>query len=151
MNSLELKIPPVVVAALTIGSMWIVAKNTPGSDMAFGDQLSGLLLATGVAVMLWSTVSFSRAKTTVDPTKPHAASSLLTSGLFGISRNPIYVGMFLFILGCGFRMGNVFSLALAAGFVFYMNRFQIEPEEDALEKLFPEEYSEYRKRVRRWL
>jgi len=151
MKFLELKIPPVIVAALTLAGMWVVARFTPGSDIAFGRQLSGVLMGTGFLLMMWSTIAFSRAKTTIHPTKPHEATSLLTTGLFSISRNPIYVGMFLFIIGWGFWFGNVFSIALSGGFVLYMNRFQIEPEEGALEKLFPEDYPQYKKRVRRWI
>jgi len=148
---LSLKVPPLAVSVLVMAGMWLLAKITPGSDMAFGRELATGLLTGGFVVIGIAMFSMRKFETTVDPLNPDKASSLITTGIFGVSRNPIYVGMMMFILGFGFNLSNVFSLAFSAAFVLYMNRFQIIPEEDALEGLFPEEYPEYTHKVRRWI
>ncbi len=63
----------------------------------------------------------------------------------------MYVGLLFILIGWGLFLSNLYSLALPAGFVLYMNRFQIRPEEKALEAIFGEEFLAYKIRVRRWL
>lgn len=62
----------------------------------------------------------------------------------------MYLAMLLFLVAFGLRLGNAFNTLLAAGFVYYMNHFQIQTEEKALEEKFGMEYRLYRKAVRRW-
>lgn len=97
-----------------------------------------------------SLVQFFKSKTTVDPTTPSKASKLVTSGIYQFSRNPMYLGLLLILLAWGLWLGNAFNVLLAAGFVAYMNKFQILPEEEALMKLFHKEYKQYCTLVRRW-
>ncbi len=158
MSRLELKIPPAVVMLVCGGLMWAVARRLPGLSVAgisIPQQLHFVLpkalLGLGALISIASLVSFSRARTTVDPTKPHASTSLVTSGVYRVSRNPIYLGMFLLLLAWGVKLSNLVSIALTAGFVLYMTRFQIRPEERALEERFGEAFIAYKRRVRRWL
>jgi protein-S-isoprenylcysteine O-methyltransferase Ste14 len=95
--------------------------------------------------------SFRRARTTVNPLKPESASSLVASGVYRVSRNPMYVGLCLVLLGWAVMLSNVLAYAIVPVFVLYMNRFQIGPEEAALERVFGADYVAYRARVRRWL
>jgi protein-S-isoprenylcysteine O-methyltransferase Ste14 len=96
-------------------------------------------------------VSFRKAKTSVNPTKTNLTSTLVTDGIYKNTRNPMYVGFLFFLIGWGFILYNIYSMTLCIGFVLYMNRFQIQPEEKALMSIFGEEFVDYKRRVRRWL
>ena len=95
-------------------------------------------------------VTFRRAKATVNPTKPHA-SSLVTWGVYAISRNPMYLGGFVMLLGWAVFVSNALVFLFLPVYVLYINHFQIEPEERILTSLFGETYGAYRVRARRWL
>ena len=82
---------------------------------------------------------------------PESTSSLVTAGLYRYSRNPIYVADVIFLLSWAFYLNNPISLLGIVGFVLYMNRFQIQPEERALEANFGQAYLDFKARVRRWI
>ena len=105
----------------------------------------------GAFFCLAGVVSFRRAKTTVNPLKPEQASSLVTSGIYRWSRNPMYVGFALFLVAWAAWLASPWTLLGVAGFVLYMNRFQIGPEERALASLFGIDFNHYCASVRRWL
>ena len=73
---------------------------------------------------------------------------VLITSLFALL---MYLALMLALTGWGLYLANIFSLSVAVGFVFYMNRFQIQPEERALEKIFGTEFNDYKNRVRRWI
>ncbi len=81
----------------------------------------------------------------------HHASSLVTSGVYTISRNPMYLGGLIMLLGWGILLSNAPALVCLPVYVLYINRFQIEPEERALTLLFGPAYTAYTARARRWL
>ncbi|MCG9730872.1 isoprenylcysteine carboxylmethyltransferase family protein [Shewanella sp. Isolate13] len=110
-----------------------------------------LLLALGVLCAFAGVISFNRAKTTVHPLKPETASALVTSGIYRFSRNPMYLGMAFTLCAWACYLGNIWSLVGVIGFLLYMYRFQIRPEERALERLFGQAFIDYKKRVRPWL
>ena len=151
--NLELKIPPVIVAVIFIVLMWMLAVLLPGFAASnlfrFGAYV--VLIAAGAVFSVAGVVSFKKANTTVNPITPGASSVLVTSGIYKSSRNPMYLGFLFFLIGWGLFLSNLYSLALCAGFVLYMNRFQIQPEEKTLEAAFGAEFLAYRERVRRWL
>ena len=107
-----------------------------------------LLLALILGIV--SLVQFFSAKTTIDPRKPDNSTQLVTSGVYSVTRNPMYLSLLLILLALGLYFGNAFNTLLAAGFVMYMNSFQIIPEEVALRKHFGKEYEQYCVRIRRW-
>jgi protein-S-isoprenylcysteine O-methyltransferase Ste14 len=114
--------------------------------------LSSVSLALiGAVTCLSGVVSFHRAKTTVNPMKPHSTSSLIVSGIYKYTRNPMYLGFVLVLLGWAAFLSNLAALALVPAFIVYINRFQIRPEERVLASLFPHEYPAYRAKVRRWV
>ena len=96
-------------------------------------------------------LSFKLAKTTVNPSKPEQASKLITSGIYRLSRNPMYVGLAFILVAWGIWLSSLWALLCVAGFIAYLTFFQIMPEERALTKLFGEEYIAYKAKVRRWL
>ena len=96
-------------------------------------------------------VSFRQAQTIVNPLKPETASALVRSGIYQYSRNPMYVGFALLLLAWACYLASPVALFGLLGFVLYMNRFQISPEERALATLYGSEYQVYQTQVRRWL
>jgi protein-S-isoprenylcysteine O-methyltransferase Ste14 len=95
--------------------------------------------------------AFRRAKTTVNPMTPQRTSSLVTSGVYRVTRNPMYVGLLFVLVGWAVFLSAVWPLLGPVVFVYYIGRFQIAPEEQALAELFGSEYSAYKSGVRRWL
>ena len=153
MTVFELKLPPVVITVVFALLMWLVSRLTTDIPMSTGLRVTALLVMTaaGAFVGLAGVVSFRKARTSVNPLSPHTCSSLVVSGVFRISRNPMYLALFLVLLGWGLFLANLFSLVVAIGFIAYMNRFQIRPEERALEAAFGQEFLDYRRQVRKWL
>ncbi|MRH99913.1 isoprenylcysteine carboxylmethyltransferase family protein [Kriegella sp. EG-1] len=149
---MELKLPPVAVFFIFGLLMYLLACFLPFGEFDFfgRDVLSYCFFTFGVVIGLFSVGHFFKDKTTVDPRKPEKASSLVTSGIFAFSRNPMYLGLLFVLIGFAMHLGNAFNALLAAFFVSYMNRFQIVPEEKILAKIFGNEYQLYRKSVRRW-
>ena len=152
MNALELKIPPPIVAILVAAMMWL-ASRVPALRLEIPARrmIAACLAALGVAVAIAGVISFRRAHTTVNPLKPQSTSSLVQSGVYRFSRNPMYVGMLLVLLGWAVLLSNLLALVIVPAFVLYMNRFQIGPEETVLARMFGGEYETYRSRVRRWI
>lgn len=150
---MELKIPPAVLVLLIGAAMWAASLGLPrgGFDFPGRHVLAALLLSAGIVAALLGGLRFRKASTTADPLHPERASSLVTRGIYGRTRNPMYLGFLLLLLAWGFRLGSLPALLLLPGFVLWMNRFQIAPEERALERKFGGRYREYRSRVRRWI
>ena len=153
MFSLEHKIPPPIVTLVMGAIMWLVAWGVAALSFGMPGRrvIAAALAVAGVAFASMGAASFRRARTTVNPLKPESASSLVMSGVYRISRNPMYVGLSLVLLGWAVLLSNVLAFAIVPVFVLYMNRFQIGPEEVALERVFGEDYNGYRAKVRRWL
>ena len=152
-NGLALKLPPVALVVIVAALMWIASSAAPRFDFVLPAQplLSVGLALIGEVTCLSGVVSFRRAKTTVNPMKPDSTSSLIVSGVYKYTRNPMYLGFFLVLLGWAAFLSNLAAFVLLPTFVVYMNRFQIMPEERALASLVPHQYPAYRARVRRWI
>lgn len=146
-------IPPPVVVAAFAAAMWGLARYVGPGHFSFAGQvpLAAALLVAALALMLAAVLSFARARTTVNPMRPARASALVTDGVFASSRNPIYLGDLILLIACAIWLGQLAGFALLPLFVLYLNRFQIEPEEEALTRLFGDDYRQYRLRVRRWI
>ncbi len=153
MNTLELKIPPIAVVFLAGAAMWLVSAVAPSFTLQFpyNEAIALVLAVAGVFVAVWGVVSFRRAGTTVNPTKPQATSSLVCTGIYRFSRNPMYLGFLLVLHGLAAFLANTLAVVLIPIFIVFMNRFQIKPEEKALSAMFGAEFTAYRQRVRRWL
>ena len=152
---LEHRIPPPVVGAVVAAGMWALASQTgllSLPDFGFQGALTALLVAVGLAFDLAGLRAFLARRTTVNPLRPERASSLVTDGIYRITRNPMYIGMVFLLLAWGLYLADAVVLLLGpAGYVLYLNRFQIGPEERVLLGLFGDEYRAYMARVRRWL
>jgi protein-S-isoprenylcysteine O-methyltransferase Ste14 len=153
MRALELKIPPPAVAVLMAIAMWGIASFTPTLDIPAGIRMAVAIAVflCGGGIALAGTVAFRRAKTTVNPMKPEATSSLVTTGIYTITRNPMYLGLFFVLVAWAIFLSSAWALAGPIAFIAYMNRFQIGPEERVLASMFGSAYSDYKSRIRRWL
>lgn len=153
MQALELKIPPVVQAAIAAVLMWGLAKLLPG--LAFpvpGARLLAVALAlAGAVIAVLGVWEFRCAGTTVDPRVPHRAACLVDSGIYRFSRNPMYLGLLLLLAAGAVYLGNLAAFAVLPLFVLSMNRLQIRPEERFMQEKFGEAYRDYTARVRRWI
>jgi len=153
MTFLENRIPPPIallvglllmrLIALFDSSQWFVFEHRNWfalvfCTLGFGTAVSGVL-------------SFKKADTTINPLEPERASQLVKTGVFRISRNPMYLGMVLVGVAWAFYLGSVFSLLMVVAFMLFITHFQIKPEERALAALYPEEFQQYCQTTRRWL
>lgn len=153
MNWLELKIIPVVqvlIAALLI--KWIDT-TFPTYNFAFeySALLAAVILFIAVIIGVYAVINFKQHKTTVNPVKIEQASTVVDSGIFAYSRNPMYLAMLLALLAGVVYSENVLTLISVVAFFGYITRFQIIPEERMLKKLFGQNYVDYCQKVRRWL
>jgi protein-S-isoprenylcysteine O-methyltransferase Ste14 len=151
--NLRLRIPPLAVTVLAGALGWAVARLFPtlGLEHALRTWLAFGFVLAGVACSVLGVASFRRARTTVNPLQPEAASALVVSGIYRVTRNPMYLGFLALLLGELAWLAHPVALLAAPAFVCYLNRFQILPEEQALRHRFGPEYSLYAARVRRWL
>lgn len=153
MNTLELKIPPPVLALGLALLMWLTSLLFEPWPVPYGFRLGAALalVAIGQSISICGILLFRRAGTTIHPFKPDATSSLVTNGVYRFTRNPMYIGLLLTLFGWAAFLASPPALLYLAVFVLYMNRFQIGPEERALSSLFGTDYAAYQTRVRRWL
>lgn len=150
---MNLKVPPPVVTAIAALIMWSVASLVPALSFAFPGQgyAAGLIAICGLAIGLPAIRLFRKEQTTVDPRYPERSEALVVNGIYRFTRNPMYVGFAFLLVGWMVWLGNPANTIVLAGFVAYITRFQIMPEEAALSSIFGDEYTRYRSRVRRWL
>jgi protein-S-isoprenylcysteine O-methyltransferase Ste14 len=150
---MNLLIPPPLVMVIFGAAMWGVSLFLPVGHFSFSLQVPVAITLSVVGVLLAgiSVGSLVLARTTVNPLKPSDASSLITDGLYSISRNPIYLGDLLILTALAVWLGNLLNVILLVVFAWYITRFQIQPEERALTALFADQYTSYCSRVRRWL
>lgn len=153
MADMRLKVPPVavfIVAVLLLGAgAWLL----PQLSIAFPGQtiLAALLVVAGAILGAQGVLVFRRARTTVNPMTPEAATKLVTDGVYRITRNPMYLGLLSLLLAVGVYLGTLTALVVLPAFIWYMSAFQIRPEEERLIEIFGDDYRDYRGKVRRWI
>lgn len=153
MPNLDNRIPPPLIAAsavLLIGLLSFLPGHFP---LPYGLRIALMivLFAMGILLGIGGVIAFKRAQTTVNPLKPETASTLVVGGVYQYSRNPMYTGLALWLVAWALYLDSVIALAGVAVFVSYMTRFQIKPEERAMQALFGAQFELYKARVRRWL
>ena len=150
---MKLLIPPPIVAVLCALAMWGIAHFLSQTRLAFSFQtlVACAFIVAGLAIDLVSVGAFRKAKTTVTPLAPEKASSLVVTGLYRYTRNPMYVGMLFILIGVAIWLGSPVNVIVLIAFVGYITVFQIMPEEARLSEIFGADYESYRTQVRRWL
>lgn len=153
MQWLDLKVPPLLVWLVFAGAMFGVAYVAPGISYTLPARLALALalVVLGGAVALAGVVAFRIKRTTVNPLTPSASSSVVSSGVYRVSRNPMYLGFFLALAGWALYLSNAGAVLLLPAFLAYMTQYQIKPEERALLAKFGPEFAQYMARVRRWV
>lgn len=153
MKILELRIPPLALFVVFAVMIWAASVYLPIGNFALpGKQaIASISFLLGCGVVSAGVYEFRRRKTTMSPFSPERTSTIVSSGIYGWSRNPMYLGMAFVLFGLAVWRGSLPGLAAVLLFCAYMTRFQIRPEERMLLKLFGEEYSAYMAQVRRWI
>lgn len=113
------------------------------------DGLALGLALTGLALSGWTLLTLHRHRTTIQPHR--AASTLVTTGPFRWSRNPVYLAFALLHLACGLALGSPGMLIMLVPVFYVMDRHVIAAEEAFHEQEFGTQWQQYRQRVRRWL
>ncbi len=153
MNSLELKIPPPAQFIITAAAMFGVSKTLPSLKFVLNGS-TGLAIGLGVVGLssaIMGVKQFKKAQTTPNPKEIDKATSLVTSGIYRYTRNPMYLGLTLILLGWALYLSHFLAFILIPIFMMYISRFQIQPEERMLAKKFGQAYQNYRSKVRRWI
>ncbi len=153
MKTLELKVPPPAVALLAAVAMWLAASASNALSFMLPGRfaIAIVLAAFGGAIAVAGALSFRRAGTTVNPTRPDTASALVATGVYRFTRNPMYLGLLSVLAGWAAWLSNAVAFAGPLLFVLYIDRFQIVPEEKALAAKFGAAFDDYRRRTRRWI
>lgn len=153
MRFLELRLPPVVVVLICGALMWGLAASLPAASVGIPAKwaLALLLIVSGIAIGVRGVLVFRRHETTVHPSKPDAASAVVTTDIYRYTRNPMYLGLALVLLAWAVLLENLAAVAGVALFMAYLTMFQIRPEERALGEKFGAAYDDYRRTVRRWI
>ena len=153
MRWLENRVPPLLLAAIVGALMWCLARVTPRVqiDPLLRIALAFTLAALGGAIVVLGGMAFRKSGTTVNPLKPESTSSLVVGSVYRFTRNPMYVGFALALVGWATFLASPWTLAGPVFYVLYISRFQIIPEERFLGERFGTEFTEYQQRVRRWL
>ncbi len=149
--TLDNKVPPPVVALVCAVAMWVLSLGS--EDLLANIRFVGVFISwlIGMVFVINGLRAFQKANTTANPLQPNLATSLVVSGIYKITRNPMYVGVGFILLAWLIFLNAALPVLGVIGFVTYIAKFQIIPEERAMHTLFAEEYASYSKRVRRWL
>lgn len=137
----------VVFLGLSLGANRIYPFN-PGFGL-WGQIAGGITLICGILLLVVSLGHFLMRGTTVMPTRE--PDKLVTEGIYRISRNPMYLGMLLILVGVPFVMASVTGLIFALLFFLIMDRSVIPREEKVVEGVFGKSYLEYTSHTRRWI
>ena len=153
MQKLELKIPPPLLMLLVGTGMWGISLATAQIEVnVYVRSVAALVIAMlGGFCSFAGVISFRRAKTTINPMKPMEATTLVCSGIYKVTRNPMYTGLLFVLIAWAVYLSSVWALLGPIVFMAYIRQFQIAPEEKVLAEIFGNTYATYRASVRRWL
>ena len=151
MIDIKTKFPPPLVA-LTFGFLINYTKNIfPRIEIKKEIIIGSFMIISGLIVIISAITLFKKYQTTITPLNPANATKLITDGIYKLSRNPMYLGLLLMLLGISIILNPIGGFFLIPLFILYLNLFQIIPEENAMIDLFKDEFLEYKKNVRRWI
>ena len=145
------KIPPPLVTLFFGLCIYFSQEYFPESNLEFLTILSYIFYFAGLTMLILAVRLFKKQNTTVNPIKIENASSLVVSGIFKYSRNPMYLGMALILLGLAFMFNLMGGIMFTLLFTMYITKFQIRPEEEVMERFFGAEFIKYKQNVRMWL
>ena len=146
-------VPPPLWALIFAVAMWALNRYCPVLTVVPDpwNRSGWFVMAVAAVTPIAALNRFRRAQTTVDPHKPETATTLVTSGVYTWTRNPMYLGLSVLLLGWAIKLGTLSTFAGPVLFVPLIQHVQIRPEEHALRALFGGDYDRYCERVNRWL
>lgn len=153
MEVLQNRVPPPLVTVIIGVAMALMVpelmhKNWPSPSIT---GLESIFFAGSAIFGIPALFAFFKAKTTIDPIRIERASQLVTTGIYGFTRNPMYVSMLLLLCGWAAYLGRPGTWLGPIEFFLFISRFQIAPEERFLLSRFGQSYTDYCLSVRRWL
>ena len=145
------KIPPPIIT-LTFGLVIYFSRPLfPDLSSGIFDVMGLIFLILGIVTLGSAVSSFKKHETTINPIAIKKASSLVISGAFKYSRNPMYLGMVFFLLAVTAKFNVIGGILITFLFASFITKFQIIPEEEAMHEIFGEEFDSYKQKTRRWL
>ena len=145
------KIPPPIVTLFFGLCIFFSKSYFPDFNYQILNVLSLISILFGITILFLAVRLFNKQNTTVNPIKIEKASSLVVAGIFQYSRNPMYLGMLFVLIGLSFKFNLIGGIIFTLLFMLSITAFQIKPEEQTMDKLFGDEFKEYKKKVRMWL
>ncbi|MGQ0537813.1 MAG: methyltransferase family protein [Gemmatimonadaceae bacterium] len=145
------RVLPPVWLLIAFAAMWLLHRFVPLIDLGSPALrwIGGAFIVAGLAFITWCILLFRRADTSIVPFTQ--SETLITWGPYRVSRNPIYAGMLLILLGAADILGTLTPFLVIPAFVWLMRRRFIDREEVLLAARFGADYLAYKSRVRRWL
>ena len=152
-SALDMRIPPLLVTLLVGLVMLAAARWGPAGPWPamHWPGLGLALVMAGVAVALAGVLAFRRHQTSVNPLHGDAVATLVDSGIYRVSRNPMYVGFATWLVALACALGSPLAWLGPLVHIAWLTRWQIIPEERLLAARFGQPYLEYCRRVRRWI
>lgn len=153
MSNLSLRVPPLAVFAIAATLIWLAGLWLPmwAWPTLIRSLLASLLALSGLLIALVGVRAFRQARTTIHPQHPERVSSLVSNGIYSRTRNPMYLGMLLVLTAIAVWIGQPAGFVVLPVFVWYLTRYQIVAEEQAIAAHFGQQYLDYCQRVRRWI
>ncbi|MFC3199576.1 methyltransferase family protein [Parapedobacter deserti] len=152
---MDAKIPPDIILLSCGTLMWLLARYLPGFGFEIGYHavLALIIFLSGLVIIFSAKATLYKHGTTERPGRRSLpeVSTLVTTGIYGFSRNPVYLGMAVLLIGWTVMLTNWTAIIGVAVFAGVITGFQIIPEEKTLEYVFGDEYRRYKSRVRRWI
>ena len=145
------KIPPPIVTLISGLAIYFSRNLFPNHYGLILDVCSILLLICGIIIIRTAFLSFKNYQTTINPLNLTKTSSLVNTGVFKYTRNPMYLGMVFILLSIALKFNLYGGIIIIFLFFSFITKFQIIPEEKAMEKLFGQEFKNYKNTTRRWL
>ena len=145
--------PPVLLAGAIGAALaleWLVLPlPVPFAETGVVHAAGMLLLMAGIGLAIWASIQFPRHRTSIRPDR--GSDALVLAGPFAFSRNPIYLGEAMALVGAGLAFNRLWLVAVVPGFMALVTVLAIRREEAYLERRFGAAYGDYEARVRRWL
>ncbi|ABR74773.1 hypothetical protein CBG46_09060 [Actinobacillus succinogenes] len=148
---MKLKVPPPVLFLFSVVAIAYLPKFSLPFSITVRILLCGLLLLIGVIFAVTSFFAFIRQQTTLNPQAPEQSATLITTGIFRVSRNPMYFSLVIWLAAWAVWCESPLAIFVIILFMLYLTHFQIKPEERALERKFGHVFLQYKQSVRRWI
>jgi len=151
--NLELKVIPPVQLIISSGVMVSLGTCFPQYyfDLQASLPIVILLILAASSIGILALYDFHKHQTTFHPHTPEKTSTVVDTGVFAYSRNPMYISLAIILIALGVYLQNYSCFIIIPLFIWYITRFQIIPEEKMLNKIFPNDYQIYCQKVRRWM